>query len=69
MYVSIHRIRIHAIVDSIRRAFSCPLNKRNQTAILNRIIMPDGSYRHSVVYLILEDEWEEVKECLEKRVP
>ncbi len=55
------------------------LNKRSQAAISklgakheanlrNHVIMPDGSYRHSVVYSILEDEWDDVKRGLENRV-
>lgn len=31
----------------------------------NHMIMPDGSYRHSVYYSIIEDEWPSVKARLE----
>ena len=55
------------------------LNKRSQAAISklgakyeatlrNHVVMPDGSYRHSVVYSILEDEWAGVKEGLLSRI-
>jgi N-acetyltransferase len=32
------------------------------------MIMPDGSYRHSVFYSIIESEWPQVKEALEARM-
>jgi RimJ/RimL family protein N-acetyltransferase len=34
----------------------------------NAKIMPDGSYRHSVYYSILEDEWPQVKANLEAKM-
>jgi len=34
----------------------------------NHMIMPDGSYRHSVFYSIIESEWPQVKEALEARM-
>ncbi len=34
----------------------------------NHMIMPDGSYRHSVYYSIIQSEWPEVKEALEGRM-
>ena len=34
----------------------------------NNRIMPDGSYRHSVYYSIIEDEWQQVKEGLEAKI-
>jgi N-acetyltransferase len=34
----------------------------------NHMIMPDGSYRHSVFYSIIESEWPRVKEALETRM-
>lgn len=55
------------------------LNLRSQRAIerigatregilRNHIIMPDGSYRHSVYYSIIESEWPQVKAGLEARM-
>jgi N-acetyltransferase len=32
----------------------------------NHMILPDGRYRHSVYYSILDTEWPKVKERLEK---
>jgi len=54
-------------------------NLQSQTAIAalgakyegtfrNHMIMPDGSYRHSVWYSIITDEWPEVKINLEARM-
>jgi hypothetical protein len=34
----------------------------------NHIIMPDGSYRHSVYYSIIEGEWPLVKAGLEEKM-
>jgi N-acetyltransferase len=34
----------------------------------NHVIMPDGSYRHSVYYSIIESEWPQVKAGLEKKM-
>jgi len=34
----------------------------------NHMIMPDGSYRHSVFYSIIESEWPQVKAALEARM-
>ena len=54
-------------------------NERSQKAIerigavkegvlRNHMILPDGRYRHSVFYSILETEWPEVKRRLEERL-
>lgn len=55
------------------------LNVRSQRAIerlgavkegtlRNHMIMPDGSYRHSVYYSVIEDEWPGVKARLEMKM-
>lgn len=44
------------------------LGAQKEGVLRNHVIMPDGSYRHSVMYSILEDEWPEVKKGLEARV-
>lgn len=55
------------------------LNVRSQRAIerlgavkegilRNHVIMPDGSFRHSVYYSIIESEWPQVKQGLEARM-
>jgi RimJ/RimL family protein N-acetyltransferase len=52
-------------------------NERSQKAIerigaikegvlRNHMILPDGRYRHSVYYSILDTEWSEVKKSLEE---
>jgi RimJ/RimL family protein N-acetyltransferase len=54
-------------------------NERSQKAIerigalkegvlRNHMILPDGHYRHSVFYSILDTEWPDVKKCLEERM-
>ncbi len=54
-------------------------NKQSQAAIAklgatregifrNHMIMPDGSFRHSVWYAILQEEWPDVKSRLEARM-
>lgn len=44
------------------------LGATHEATLRNHIIMPDGSYRHSVVYSILECEWAAVREGLLRRV-
>ena len=44
------------------------LGAQKEGILRNHIIMPDGSYRHSVMYSILDTEWPEVKRGLEERV-
>jgi hypothetical protein len=34
----------------------------------NHVIMPDGSYRHSVFYSIIESDWPQVKANLEAKM-
>jgi len=34
----------------------------------NHMIMPDGSYRHSVYYSIIESEWPQIKASLEEKM-
>jgi RimJ/RimL family protein N-acetyltransferase len=54
-------------------------NERSQRAIerigavkegvlRNHMILPDGRYRHSVFYSILDTEWPELKKRLEERM-
>lgn len=58
---------------------SCGCNERSQKAIerigavnegilRNHMILPDGHYRHSVFYSILDTEWPEVKKRLEQLI-
>jgi RimJ/RimL family protein N-acetyltransferase len=65
-------------LDCIRVQFKTDLrNERSQRAIerigavregvlRNHMILPDGRYRHSVFYSILDTEWPNVKKRLEK---
>lgn len=66
-----HAIRVQLKTDS--------RNLRSQRAIeriggvkegvlRNHMIMPDGYYRHSVYYSIINSEWEQVKESLEGKM-
>lgn len=67
-------------LDCIRVQFKTDLqNERSQKAIerigavkegvlRNHMILPDGRYRHSVFYSILDTEWPEVKKRLEERL-
>lgn len=36
--------------------------------LYNHMIMPNGYYRHSVYYIILDTEWSEVKKRLDEMV-
>jgi len=43
-----------------------PIGARKETVLRNHMILPDGQYRHSVFYSILDTEWPEVKKWLEE---
>jgi RimJ/RimL family protein N-acetyltransferase len=70
-FEGLHCIRVGLITDV--------LNQQSRTAILrlgakqegilrNHLIMPDGRYRDSVCFSIIETEWPEVKARLEARL-
>ncbi len=73
---------VHAFEDlrCIRVEFKTDsLNKRSRDALLrigakeegtlrNHMITPDGRYRHTVYYSIIDSEWEKVKRHLEKKL-
>lgn len=42
------------------------IGARKEGILRNHMILPDGRYRHSVYYSILESEWTDVKKKLEK---
>jgi N-acetyltransferase len=44
------------------------LGAKHEGVFRNHVIMPDGSYRHSVWYSITAEDWPEVKERLESRL-
>ena len=68
------------VMEAIRVQFRTHhLNSKSQRAIerlgavkegmlRNHMIMPDGSYRHSVFYSIIESEWPQVKAALEAKM-
>ncbi len=41
------------------------LGARKEGVLRNHMIMPDGYYRHSVYYSIIDAEWPTIKTCLE----
>lgn len=44
------------------------LGAQKEGVLRNHMIMPDGSYRHSVYYSIIESEWPQVKAGLETKM-
>jgi RimJ/RimL family protein N-acetyltransferase len=44
------------------------LGAKHEGIFRNHMIMPDGSYRHSVWYSITAEDWPEVKTSLERRM-
>jgi RimJ/RimL family protein N-acetyltransferase len=44
------------------------LGAKLEGTMRNHVIMPDGSYRHSVLYSILDGEWADVKDSLLTRI-
>jgi len=41
------------------------IGAKKEGVLRNHMILPDGRYRHSVFYSILDTEWTEVKQRLE----
>ncbi|MGA7733694.1 MAG: GNAT family protein [Chloroflexia bacterium] len=50
-----------------QRAMS-KLGAKLEGTLRNHVILPDGYYRHSVMFSITDDEWPEVKAALETRL-
>jgi N-acetyltransferase len=48
-------------INAIKR-----IGAKKEGLFRNHMILPDGTYRHSVFFSILADEWPEVKQKLEK---
>jgi RimJ/RimL family protein N-acetyltransferase len=44
------------------------LGAKHEGVFRNHVIMPDGSYRHSIWYSITVEDWPEVKERVESRL-
>jgi N-acetyltransferase len=44
------------------------LGAKHEGVFRNHMIMPDGSFRHSVWYSIIDEEWPEVKVAMEARM-
>jgi N-acetyltransferase len=44
------------------------LGAKLEGTLRNQIILPDGYYRHSVMFSITDDEWPEVKAAIETRL-
>jgi RimJ/RimL family protein N-acetyltransferase len=64
-------IRLFLKTDSLNersRAAIVKLGAKYEGDLRNHRIRPDGSYRHSSYYSILDTEWPEVKRGLEERL-
>jgi len=64
-------IRLHLKTDSLNersRAAILKLGAKHEGDLRNHRIRPDGSYRHSSCYSILDSEWPEVKRALRERI-
>ena len=64
-------IRLYLKTDSLNarsRAAIVKLGARHEGDLRNHRVRPDGSYRHSSYYSILDSEWPEVKERLWARI-
>ncbi len=64
-------IRLYLKTDSLNersRAAIAKLGAKYEGDLRNHRIRPDGSYRHSSCYSILDTEWPALKEGLERRV-
>jgi RimJ/RimL family protein N-acetyltransferase len=67
----LHAVRMqfmtHALNTQSRRAIE-RLGAKAEGILRNHMIMPDGRYRDSACYSIVEAEWPEVKRFLEERL-
>jgi RimJ/RimL family protein N-acetyltransferase len=61
------QLRTHHLNIKSQRAIE-RLGAVKEGVLRNHMIMPDGSYRHSVFYSVVESEWPQVKEALEARM-
>ena len=64
-------IRVCLKTDSLNlrsRAAILRLGARDEGTLRNHIVMPDGRFRHSVYFSIIESEWPAVKANLEVRL-
>jgi N-acetyltransferase len=59
------QLRTHHLNTNSQRAIE-RLGAVREGVLRNHFIMPDGSYRHSVYYSIIQSEWPSVKAGLEK---
>jgi RimJ/RimL family protein N-acetyltransferase len=59
------QFRTHHFNTNSQRAIE-RLGAVKEGVLRNHLILPDGSYRHSVYYSIIESEWPSVKARLEK---
>jgi N-acetyltransferase len=59
------QLRTHHLNTNSQRAIE-RLGAVREGVLRNHLIMPDGSYRHSVYYSIIQSEWPAVKARLEK---
>ncbi|GLV54792.1 N-acetyltransferase [Dictyobacter sp. S3.2.2.5] len=66
-----HAIRVQLKTDSrnlrSQRAIE-RIGGAKEGVLRNHMIMPDGHYRHSVYYSIINTEWKQVKENLEEKM-
>ncbi len=61
------QLKTHHLNFKSQRAIE-RLGAVKEGTLRNHVIMPDGSYRHSVYYSILENEWPAVKAGLEAKM-
>jgi N-acetyltransferase len=59
------QLRTHHLNTNSQQAIE-RLGAVKEGILRNHLIMPDGSYRHSVYYSIIESEWPSIKARLEK---
>ena len=59
------QLRTHHLNTNSQRAIE-RLGAVREGVLRNHFIMPDGSYRYSVYYSIIQSEWPSVKARLEK---
>ncbi|GCE15014.1 hypothetical protein KTT_48730 [Tengunoibacter tsumagoiensis] len=61
------QLKTHHLNVQLQRAIE-RLGTVKEGTLRNCRIMPDGSYRHSVYYSIIESEWSQVKAGLEAKM-
>ena len=70
-FETLHAIRVQLKTDSRNERSQKAIERlgaKKEGVLRNHMILPDGYFRHSVFYSILDTEWPDVKKNLETKL-